>query len=69
MWGSGITANRRGIGRDLYGTGACYAFLNGHVQSLGLANTVTSGQTLSGGLSANWEASTDTIQYNMWYPR
>ncbi|HEY3267198.1 MAG TPA: prepilin-type N-terminal cleavage/methylation domain-containing protein [Armatimonadota bacterium] len=68
-WGGGtIPANKMGIGRDLYGGGACYAFMDGHVKFLKLEETVTGGQTVTGGAAANWDTSLTTIQFNMWYP-
>jgi prepilin-type N-terminal cleavage/methylation domain-containing protein/prepilin-type processing-associated H-X9-DG protein len=68
VWGYGIPANKMGIGRDLHGGGACYAFVDGHVRNLKIEQTTTSGQTIPGGPSANWDASSDTITLNMWYP-
>ncbi|HEY3414386.1 MAG TPA: type II secretion system protein [Armatimonadota bacterium] len=68
VWGYGIPANKMGIGRDLYGYGACYAFLDGHVATLKITRTVTDGQTIPGGPSANWAETGATIRSNMWYP-
>lgn len=68
VWGYGIMANKMGIGRDLHGGGACYAFVDGHVQNLRIDQTTTSGQSIPGGPSANWDETSSTITLNMWYP-
>jgi prepilin-type N-terminal cleavage/methylation domain-containing protein/prepilin-type processing-associated H-X9-DG protein len=69
-WGGGTyPANKMGIGRDLYGNGACYAFVDGHVKNLKIEQTTTGGQTVTGGAAGNWETGTTTIQNNMWYPQ
>jgi prepilin-type processing-associated H-X9-DG protein len=55
---------RRGVGRDLHSGGACYAFVDGHVEFKKLRQTVTGGRT---GLSPDqfWTQENDG---NMWNP-
>lgn len=58
-----------GVARNLYGGGGCYAFCDGHVQFMRLAQTVGIGRFVgSSAISrTNW-ASVLNI-YNMWNPR
>jgi prepilin-type N-terminal cleavage/methylation domain-containing protein/prepilin-type processing-associated H-X9-DG protein len=67
-WATNGAADK-GVARDLYGGGACYAFCDGHVKFLKIAQTTTSGvSTVQPHNNWNPNAANNIIQYNMWYP-
>ncbi|HEY3269555.1 MAG TPA: hypothetical protein VGM37_21790 [Armatimonadota bacterium] len=61
-------ATGRGVARDLYGGGGCYAFCDGHVQFLKLAKTVGIGQVINGKLVTAENCWSPLNTFNMWIP-